>query len=74
MPDAEAESRKSEGNQVHRIDRGQLRSGDDEKTFLISIKSQAPNSNDQDSESRHPSLLPLRTGGQEGEERDVGFI
>jgi hypothetical protein len=34
MPDAEAESGEGEGNQGHRIDRGQLGSGSDEKTFL----------------------------------------
>jgi len=38
MSDAEAESRKGEENPGHRIDRGQLRSGSDEKTFLKNLK------------------------------------
>jgi hypothetical protein len=38
MPDAEAESRKGEGNQGHRIDRGELPSGSDEETFSISAE------------------------------------
>jgi hypothetical protein len=38
MSDAEAESRESEGNQGHRIDRGQLGSGNDEGTFLRNSK------------------------------------